>query len=104
MHRAESDEVKRQTENRIGKKNDLRERQQHKSLDSFKDASWLNQQLYSPQFWNTPKKAMDEFEKIIAQSNKNKFLKEQIIIVHIGLGFEEAHHLWSRDRYEYFSI
>ena len=28
-----------------------------------------------------PKKAMDEFEKIIAQSNKNKCVKEQIIII-----------------------
>ena len=50
LHRVKSEEVKRQTAKRIGKKNDLRERQQQKSLDSFKDASWLNQQFYSPRF------------------------------------------------------
>ena len=43
---------------------------------------------------------MDEFDKIISQSRKNKCVKEQILIVNLGLGFEEAHHPWSRDRYE----
>ena len=31
-------------------------------------------------------------------------MKEQILIFHLGLGFEEAHHPWSRDRYEYYSV
>ena len=70
LHCVKSEEVKRQTAKRIGKNNYLRERQQHDFLDSSKYASWLNQQVYSPQLWNTPKKAMDDFEKIIAQSNK----------------------------------
>ena len=47
---------------------------------------------------------MDEFEKIIAQSNKKKCVKDQILIVHLGLGFEEAHHPWSSNRYEYSSV
>ena len=47
---------------------------------------------------------MDEFEKIIAQSNKKKCVKEQILIVHLRLGFEEAHHPWSRDRYKHSSV
>ena len=47
---------------------------------------------------------MDEFEKITAQSKKNKCVKEQILIVHLGLGFEEAHHPWSRDGYEYYAV
>ena len=47
---------------------------------------------------------MDEFEKIITQSNNKKCVKEQILIVHLGLGFEEAHHPWSRDRYEYSAV
>ena len=51
-----------------------------------------------------PKKARDEFEKIITQSNKNKCLKEKILILHLGLGFEAAHHPWSRDIYEYYSV
>ena len=47
---------------------------------------------------------MYEFEKIIAQSYKNKCVKEKILIVHLGLGFLEAHHTWSRDIYEYSSF
>ena len=47
---------------------------------------------------------MDEFEKITAQSNKNKCVKEQILIVHLGLGFEEARRPWSRDRYQYSDV
>ena len=47
---------------------------------------------------------MDEFECFFAQSNKKKYVKEQIIIVHLGFGFKEAHHPWSRDRYEYSAV
>ena len=47
---------------------------------------------------------MDEFEKNISQSNKKKGVREQILFVHIVLGFEEAHHPWSRDRYDYSNI
>ena len=31
-------------------------------------------------------------------------MKDTILIVHLGLGFEEAHHPWSRDRYDYYSV
>ena len=48
LHHVKSEEVKGQTANRIGKNNDLRERQKQKSLDGFKNASWLNQQFHSP--------------------------------------------------------
>ena len=47
---------------------------------------------------------MDEFEKIIAQSNKKECVKELILIVHLGLGFVEDHHPCSRDIYEYYAI
>ena len=47
---------------------------------------------------------MDEFEKIIAQSNKKKCVKEQILIVYLVLGFEEAHHTCSRNIYEYYVV
>ena len=47
---------------------------------------------------------MEEFEKIQYECNKKKFVKEQIIIVHLGLGTAEAHHLWSKDGYEYTGV
>ena len=31
-------------------------------------------------------------------------MKEKIIIVNLGLGFEEDHHLWSRGKYEYSAV
>ena len=70
MHRVKIEEVKRQIAKQIGKNNDLRERQQQNSLDSFKYLSWLNQQFYSPLFCNMPKKAMDEFEKLFHKQTK----------------------------------
>ena len=41
LHRVKNEEVKLQTAKRIGKNNDLREIQQHKFLDRFKDAFFL---------------------------------------------------------------
>lgn len=99
-----SEEVKRQTAKHIAVKNAKSEHLLKKTLDNFKDASWLFEQFNSPQFWNTAKKAMDEFERITAQCNKRKYVREQILIVHIGLGFKEAHHPWSMNGYEYSAI
>ena len=82
----------------------MRDRQQQNSFESFKDASWPNQQFYSPQSWNMPKKVMDDFEKIISKSNKMKCVEEQILIVHLELGFEEAHHSCSRCTYDYSAV
>ena len=31
-------------------------------------------------------------------------MKEQILIVHLGLGFEEAHHPWSKDGDDYTAL
>ena len=47
---------------------------------------------------------MDEFEKIIAQPKINKYVEEKILIVHLELVFEEAHHPWSRNRYKYSDV
>ena len=104
MHRVKSEEVKCKKAKRIVEKNGLRERKKQKSIDSFKDTSWINQKFYYSRLWNKTKKAMDEFEKIIAQSNKHKCVKEKILIVHLGLVFEESHHPWSRDRYKYSDV
>ena len=74
------------------------------SLNTFKGASWLHQQYRSPPFWKTPKKAMDEFAKINAVTNQKKIVKEQIHIVYLGLGLEEAYYPWSKDGYEFTDV
>jgi len=104
MHKVKTGEINCQIAKRFAKKSDLAAAQLAKSLFSFKGASWLYQQYYSPRFWKTPKKAMDEFAKIEAHTNQKKFVKEQIHIVYLGLGFEEAWHPWSRDGYEFTAV
>ena len=82
----------------------MKNQQLVQTLAKFKDASWLHQQFTSPRFWKTPKKAFDEFEKISSENNQKKFVKEQILFVHLGLGFEEAYHPWSKDGDEFRDI
>ena len=52
----------------------------------------------------TPKKAFENFEKISSENKQKKFVKEQILIVHLGLGFEETYHPWFKDGYDYTAI
>ena len=33
-----------------------------------------------------------------------KYVKQKILFVHLVLGFEDARHLWSMDRYEYSDV
>ena len=64
----------------------------------------LHQQFTSPRFWKTLKKAFNEFEKISSENKQKKFVKEKILIVHLGLGFEEAYHTWSKDGDDYTAL
>ena len=103
-HRVKTNKIKIQTAKRLDKKNALKDQQLVQTLAKFKDASWLHQQFTSPRFWNTPKKAFDKFAKISFENKQKKFVKEQILIVHLGLGFEEAYHPWSKDCDEYTAL
>ena len=87
-HRVKTEKIKIQTAKRLGKKNALKDQQIVHKLAKFKDASWIHQQFTSPRLWKTPKKAFDEFDKNSSENKQKKFLKEQILIVHLGLGFE----------------
>ena len=60
-HHVKTKKIKIQTEKRLDKKNTLKDQQLVQTLAKFKDASWLHQQFTSPRFWNTPKKAFDEY-------------------------------------------
>ena len=48
--------------------------------------------------------AMDEFSKIKTATKRQTFVREQIHIVYLGLGLEEAYHPWSYDGNEYTSV
>ena len=103
-HRVRTENIKIKTAKRLGKKNTLKDKQLVQTITKFKDASWLHQQFTSPRFWKTPKKAFDKFEKISSENNQKKFVKEQKLIVHLGLGFEEAYHSWSKDGDNYTAL
>ena len=103
-HRVKTKKIKIQTAKRLGKKNALKDQQPVHTLANFKDESWLHKQFTSPRFWKTPKKAFDEFEKISSENKQKKFVKEQILIVHLGLGFKEAYHPCSKYGDDYTAL
>ena len=86
-HRVKTENIKIQTAKRLGKNNAFKDQQLVHKLANFKYASWIHQQFTPPRFWKTPKKAFDEFEKISSENKQKKFVKEQILIFHLGLGF-----------------
>ncbi len=44
---------------------------------------------------------LDEFKKLSSKKVKTECVKEQILIRYLGLGWEEAHHPWSKNKHQY---
>jgi hypothetical protein len=63
--------------------------------------SYLYQKLFSPRCWKTVRQALDEFEKLTSKKDKLECVKEQILIRYLGLGWDEAHHPWSKNKHQY---
>ncbi len=63
--------------------------------------SYLNQKYFSPCCWKTVHQALDESEKLTLKKDKLECVKEQILIRYLGLGWEEAHHPWSKNKHQY---
>ena len=93
-----------QTKTRLSKKDVEQEEQQQKSIETFKDATWLHKQFHGLRFWRTAKIAYDEYEKNKGEGKRKTYTREQILIVYIGLDQEEAHHPWSKDGKDYGSL
>ena len=104
IHQVKTEKIKIQTAKRLGKKNALKYQQLVQTLAKFKDALWLHQQFTSNRFWKTPKKTFDEFEKISSENKQKKFVKEQILIVYLILGFTEAYHPYPKDGDDYTAL
>jgi hypothetical protein len=47
---------------------------------------------------------LDEFEKLASKKDKIECVKEQILIRYLGLGWEEAHHTWSKNKHQYTAL
>ncbi len=63
--------------------------------------TYLHQKYFSPHCWKTVVQALDEFEKLISKQEKIECVKEQILIRYLGLGWEEAHHPWLKNKHVY---
>jgi hypothetical protein len=63
--------------------------------------SYLHQQYFSPCCWKTVQQALDEFGNLTSMKDQLKYVKEQILIRYIGLGWEEAHHPRSKNKYQF---
>ena len=63
--------------------------------------SYLHQKYFSPRCWKTLHQALDEFEQLTSKKEKIECVKEQILIRYLGLGWEEAHHPWSKNKHTY---
>ena len=63
--------------------------------------SYLHQKSFSPRCWKTVQQALDEFDKLSSKKDKLENVKEQILIRYLGLGWEEAHHPWSKKKHTY---
>ncbi len=62
--------------------------------------SYLHQQYFSPRCWKTVQQALDEFENQTSKKDNIECVKEQILIRFLGLGWEKAHHPWSKNRHQ----
>jgi hypothetical protein len=59
-------------------------------------AIYFHEQYHSPRCWKTVDIAQQEYEKLKSKTKKMEAVKEQILIRLNGLGWEKAHHPWSR--------
>jgi hypothetical protein len=63
--------------------------------------SYLHQQYFSPHCWKTVQQALDEFGNLTSKKDQLEYVKEQILIRYLGLGWEEAHHPWSKNKCQF---
>ncbi len=56
----------------------------------------LWEQYHSPQCWKTVEYSQSVYEQLKSESARLNAVKEQILIRYLGLGWEDAHHPWSK--------
>ena len=66
------------------------------SESSLIEALYLYQQYNLPRCYMMVQKALDECGKLSTKKERLKYVKEQILIRYLGLGWEEAYHPWSK--------
>jgi hypothetical protein len=66
--------------------------------------SYLYQKYFLPRCWKTVCQALNDFKKLTSKKDKIECMKEQLLIRYLGLGWEEAHHPWSKNKHQYTAL
>jgi len=90
-----------QRERRFEKKKEARNKKVEGEMTQVMANSYLWQKYDSPRCCKTAKDALDFFNELSSKSAKLQFVKEQILIWYLGLGWEKEYHPWSRNKHVY---
>ena len=94
--------LQRQRQRKAEKAELIAEEKLEKAEEAYIDASCYDfQQFNSPRCWSTIPKARKEYKKLTTKKDKLYYVKEQIKIRHLGLGWEKAHYAWSSKERNY---
>ena len=96
--------MRKQDEKSEQKEKFAKEKKLKCSMLDFMNASYLHQQYNSPRCSMTAGQDFREFNKLQTNTARYRYLKEQILIRYVGLGWEEAHHPWSKGGYIYVGV
>jgi len=96
--------LRKQEEKSAQKEKLAKEKKLQASMDDFMNASYLHQQYNSPRCSMTAVQVFREFDKLTSNAARYRYLKEQILIRYVGLGWEEAYHPWSKAGYIFTPI
>jgi hypothetical protein len=81
-----------------------REKEMKTSMQHFMNASYLHQQYNSLCCSMTLSAVFREMDKLKTNASQYRYLKKQILIQYLGLGWEEAYHPWSKGGYIFMPI
>ncbi len=90
-----------QRERRFKKKQAARNKKVEGEMAQGTANSYLWQKYDSPWCCKLAKDAFDLFDELGSKSAKLQFVKEQILIWYLGLGWDKAYHPWSRNKHVY---
>ena len=90
-----------QCEHRFEKKQAARNKKMEGEMAQVMANSYLWQTYDSPGCCKLAKKYFDLFDLLGSKSAKLQFVKEQILIRYLGLGWEKAYHPWSMNKHVY---
>jgi hypothetical protein len=96
--------LRKQEEKSEEKEKLAKEKKQKVAMEDFMNASYLHQQYNSPRCSMTAGQVFREFDKLKTNAARYRYLKEQILIRYVGLGWEEAYHPWSKAGYIFTPI